>query len=102
MDTALIQELVRCRLKDGGLPQGPTMGIRETSGDGQQCNGCDEPIGQKQQALWAMMSRDWMSVRFHVDCYRVWDAERLTLFEKDGEGTRPSPHGTSVGDQLPP
>jgi hypothetical protein len=102
MDTALIRESVRRRLKDGRLPQGRAGGIRETSGDGQQCNACDEPIGQKQQALWAVISRDWMFFRFHVDCYKVWDAERLALFEKDGEGTRPSPPpGTSVGDLLP-
>jgi hypothetical protein len=91
MDTALIQELVRRRLKDGRLPQGRAVAFRETCGDGQQCNACDEPIGQKQKAVWAMISRDWMSVRFHVDCYKVWGAERLALFEGDGEGTPPSP-----------
>jgi hypothetical protein len=31
-----------------------------------------------------MVSRELMSVRFHVDCYQVWDAERLALYEKNG------------------
>jgi len=26
---------------------------------------------------------EWISARFHVDCYKVWDAERLALSEKN-------------------
>ena len=33
-----------------------------------------------------MVSLEWMSVRFHVDCYTLWDAERLALSEKNGDG----------------
>ncbi len=77
MDTNLVQELVRRRLKDRGLPERRALDIRETFGDGQQCNACDEPIGPKQKAVLATVSLEWMSVRFHVDCYKVWDAERL-------------------------
>jgi hypothetical protein len=32
-----------------------------------------------------MVSLEWMSVRFHVDCYKVWDAERLALSEQHGD-----------------
>jgi len=72
-----VQELVRRGLKDRRLPEGRAVGIRETAGDGQPCNACDQPIGPKQKAVLAMVSLEWMSVRFHVDCYKVWDAERL-------------------------
>jgi len=33
-----------------------------------------------------MVSLEWMSVFFHVDCYKVWDAERLVPSEKNGDG----------------
>ena len=85
MDKALIQQLVRRRLKDRRLPDGRAVGIRETFGDGQPCDACDKPIRPKQQAVVAMVSREWMSVRFHVDCYTVWDVERLALSEKNGD-----------------
>ena len=99
MDTALIQELVRRRLKDGRLPQGRAVAIRETGrfSSERQCDACDERIGPNQKAVMVMVSLQWMSVFFHDDCYKVWDAERLALFERDGDGTRPSPW-TSVGD----
>jgi hypothetical protein len=77
MDKALVQELVRLRLKDNRLPEGRAVGIRKTSGDGRQCDACGEPIVPKQKAVLAMVSREWMSVHFHIDCYEVWDAERL-------------------------
>jgi hypothetical protein len=104
MDTALIQELVRCRLKDGRLPQGRAVAIREIGrfSSERQCDACNEQIGPNQKAVMVMVSLQWMSVFFHDDCYKVWDAERLALCEKDRERTRPSPHGTSVGDLLPP
>ena len=89
MDTTLIQELVRRRLKDGRLPQGRAVGIREIgifSSAGRRCDACDERIGPNQKAVLVMVSREWMSVFFHDDCYKVWDAERLALFEKDGDG----------------
>jgi hypothetical protein len=92
MDTALIRELVRRRLKDGRLPHGRAVAIREigrfSCGPqcGRQCDACDERIGPNQQALMVMVSLLWMSVFFHADCYKVWDAERVALFEGDGEG----------------
>src|SRR5882724_10499786 len=85
MDKALVQELGRLRLKDNRLPAGRAVGIRETSGDGRQCDASDEPIVPKQKAVLAMVSLEWMSVRFHVDCYAVWDAERLALADKYGD-----------------
>jgi len=89
MDRDLVQELVRLRLRDNRLPEGRAVDLRETTGDGRPCDACGEPIDPKQRAVFAMVSREWMSVRFHVDCYKVWDAERLALSEMNGHG-RPS------------
>jgi hypothetical protein len=86
MDKAFVQELIRLRFKDKRLPEGRAVAIRETFGDGRQCDACDEPIERKQKVVLVMVSLEWMSVRFHVDCYQVWDVERLALSEKDVDG----------------
>ena len=88
MDRAFVQELVRLKLKDKRLPEGRAVAIREFgrfSADGRQCDACDERIGPNQTAALVMVSLEWMSVFFHVDCYEVWDAERLALSEKTSD-----------------
>ena len=86
MDRGIVQELVRLKLKYHRLPEGRAVGIRETSGDGRQRDARDEPIDSKQKAKLAMASLEWMSVFVHFDCYEVWDAERLALSERNGDG----------------
>ena len=89
MDRDLISQLVRLKLKTHRLPEGRAVGIREIgrfSSDGRQCDACDERIGPNQQGVLVMVSLEWMSVFFHVDCYKVWDAERLVPSEKNGDG----------------
>ena len=68
------------------LPEGGAVAIRATFGDGQQSDACDAPIDPRQKAVLAMVSLEWMSVRFHVDCYKLWDAERLARSETGGDG----------------
>ena len=65
-------------------PKAGALGIRETFGDGRPCDACDEPIDRKQKAALVMVPLEWMSVRLHADCYKVWDVERLALAEKNG------------------
>ena len=89
MDKAFVQELVRRKLNDKHLPEGRAVAIREFgrfSADGRQCDACDERIGPNQTAALVMVSLEWMSVFFHVDCYEVWDAERLALAKKNSDG----------------
>jgi hypothetical protein len=89
MDHDLVSQLVRLKLKTHRLPERAAVGIREFgrfSSGGRQCDACDERIGANQQAVLVMVSLEWMSVFFHVDCYQIWDAERLALSEKDGDG----------------
>jgi hypothetical protein len=89
MDRGLVQDLVRLKLKYHRLPEARAVGIRETgrfSSDGRQCDACDERIGPNQKAMMVMVSLQWMSVLFHIDCYEVWDAERLALAEKTSDG----------------
>ena len=77
MDRALVQQLVRRKINDRRLPRGRAVAIREMLGDGRPCNACGEPISPREKFVLAMVSLDWRSVRFHGDCYEVWDAERL-------------------------
>jgi hypothetical protein len=79
VDKAVVQALVRRKLKHHQLPGDRAVAIREFgrfSSDGRQCDACDERIGANQQAVLVMVSLKWMSVFFHVGCYEIWDAER--------------------------
>ena len=85
MDRALVQQLVRRRINDRRLPLGRAVGIREMFGDGRPCDACDGSISPTEKLLVAMVSLEWTTVRFHADCYEVWDSERRMLFnENDG------------------
>jgi hypothetical protein len=88
MDKALVQELVRRRITNRRLPLGRAVGVREMSGDGQPCDACDVPITRGETLVLAIVSLEWKSVRFHMDCYRAWDAERQTLFSNKGRARR--------------
>ena len=80
VDEDLVRQLIQHRLREHRLPQGRAVGIRETTGDGRPCDACGEPIDPQQRVVSAMVSLEWMSVRFHLDCYTLWDAERVALF----------------------
>ena len=84
MDKTLVQELVRRRITNRRLPLGRAVGVREMSGEGQPCDACDVPITRGETLVLAIVSLEWKSVRFHLDCYRAWDAERQTLFSDNG------------------
>jgi hypothetical protein len=86
MEKALLQGLVRHRINERRLPLGRAVGIRERSGDGQPCDACRKPISANEKTIVAMISLEWMCVRFHPDCYEVWDAERAAIFNENRRG----------------
>ena len=88
MDRALVQQLVRRRINDRRLPLGRSVGIREMLGDGRPCDACGEPISPVEKLMLAMVSLEGVSVRFHVDCYHVWDSERRAVFRDKGADGR--------------
>ena len=88
MDKALVQALIRRRIANRRLPLGRAVGLRERSGDGRACDACDEPIGRGETLVLAIVSLEWRSVCFHLDCYKTWDAERQTLFGDNSGGGR--------------
>ena len=76
MDKALVQELVRQKIANRRLPLTRAVSVRHMCGDGRPCDACDVPITRGEALVLAIVSLEWISVRFHVDCYGVWDAER--------------------------
>jgi hypothetical protein len=46
---------------------------------GRRCDGCSETIGPTQTAVWATVSVNWMSVWLHVECFELWNTERLRV-----------------------
>jgi hypothetical protein len=89
MDTDSVQALVRLKLKANRLPHGPAVALREIgrfATNARHCDACNEGIGPYRQAVLVMVSLEWLSVFFHVDCYEVWDAERLALAKKNSDG----------------
>jgi hypothetical protein len=89
-----VRQLIRHRLLERRLPRGRATHLRYVSGQGRECDGCGEPIHVRQKAVWGISTQDWASVRFHVDCYEIWEVERLRLARRDGDGRR----GQSLGD----
>jgi hypothetical protein len=88
MDKAVVQGLVRRKLNHHQLPEDRAVAIREIgrfANDGRQCEACDEQIGPNRKAMLVMVSMEWMSVFFHVDCYEVWDAERRAQSARNGD-----------------
>jgi hypothetical protein len=43
-----------------------------------------EPISPSEKFALVMMSLECMTVRFHIDCYKVWAGERRALFGEIG------------------
>jgi len=86
MDSTLVRQLIRHRLLEGRLPRGRAVDIWDAPGEGQTCDGCDDPIARDQMMIWGIASQDWVSVHFHATCYELWEAERLALSRKDGGG----------------
>jgi hypothetical protein len=72
----LVQWLIQRRLEDGRLPRGSVTEIQEIAGNGQPCDGCGAIISKAQRAVSGIAVESWRSLRLHVDCFEVWEAER--------------------------
>lgn len=80
---ARITEKLRARRLPFGLPPAPTGTLqgRETirigAGLGRPCSGCDEPITADRVVLAQEYEyQHGLAVRFHDECWKIWDEER--------------------------
>jgi len=58
MDSTLVRQLIRHRLVEGRLPRGRAVDIWDAPGEGQTCDGCDDPIARDQMMIWGIASQD--------------------------------------------
>ena len=78
MDAEFARLIIRHRIVDRRLPRGRAVDVSEGVGDGRRCDGCAEPITPNQSAIWAAVS-EWMFVRLHTECFKIWNSERLAV-----------------------
>ena len=68
-------KLIRDRLDSGRLPSVAPIRMWAGFGTGQLCDGCDEPIVPA-QVEYEFNAADGCTVRFHLGCAGLWEAER--------------------------
>ena len=80
MDAEAIRDLIRQKLDDGRLPRGSVPRAFGRPGNWQRCEACEETM---MKALLMMevypQTKDMKAVRFHGDCYTLWNEERRAL-----------------------
>jgi hypothetical protein len=81
MEPQALLLLVRDKLRDGRLSTDGIRKVVSTPSDGETCDACDTRIAKDQlvmEATLAGRSAQTAVLRFHVACFRLWDAERST------------------------
>jgi hypothetical protein len=72
-----IRLLIRQKLQDGRLPRDITPTAFGRPGNWQKCDACEEFIVKSQLMMEIYAQRkDTTAVRFHGDCYVLWNEER--------------------------
>jgi len=84
MDSQVIRQLIRLRLQDGRLPHDHAFELGSGLGSGQMCDGCGAAITMYQTMTVKLDAEDWSEMRFHDECFQIWDDERL----KDAQSGR--------------
>ena len=76
MDAILIRQLIQLRLWDGRLPPERSVEVWSGSGSG-TCDACGVAIVAAQRMTIRIDAEDWRELRFHDQCFEIWDDERL-------------------------
>jgi hypothetical protein len=90
VDADVVRELIRRRLEDGRLPRGRMAEVRLQLGDGRLCDGCGAVIATKQTVMLGLDVEDWSEIRFHDECFQIWDEERLKDPQLGRAGSTPA------------
>ena len=69
--------LIREKLEDGGLPHERISRVQSRPGDGEKCDVCEGRITMAQFVVTGTILAGRGSIQLHVDCFQVWDDERL-------------------------
>jgi len=80
MKAEALRLLIRQKLEDGRLPRDSTPRAFARPGNWQKCDACEETMSK---ALLMMevypLTNDRKSVRFHGNCYTLWNDELREL-----------------------
>jgi hypothetical protein len=80
MQAEAIRFLIRQKLQDGRLPRGSTPRAFGRPGNWQKCDACEETMANALPMIEVYsLTNDKKSVRFHVDCHRIWNGEQRGL-----------------------
>jgi hypothetical protein len=80
MDPDCIRLLIRQKLQDGRLPRDITPTALGRPGNWQKCDACEEFIVRAQLMMEVYLpTKDRSAVRFHGNCYILWNEERRAL-----------------------
>jgi len=79
MDQNILRPLIREKLANGCLPR--TQGPRIWGGpsNGETCDGCGGRVAGAQMLMEGRLDALGCGVRFHVECFALWDAERQVI-----------------------
>ena len=80
MDPQAIRLLIRAKLDDGRLPRGTAPRAFGRPGNWQKCEACEETMSKALLMMEVyLQTRNMKAVRFHGDCYELWNQERRAL-----------------------
>jgi hypothetical protein len=77
MDSQVTRQLIRLRLQDGRLPHDCAVELSFVPDSGQVCDGCGAAITTQQTMTLRLDTEDRSEMRFHDECFHIWDDERL-------------------------
>ena len=74
-DVDVVRERIRHRIKRGFLPRTDTIELWQGGASfGHLCDGCGAVIATN-DPMCLLCGENWSLIRFHLDCYQVWDFE---------------------------
>jgi hypothetical protein len=77
MDPHAIRLLIRAKLGDGRLPRDSAPKARGRPGNGEKCDACEKILRTAALMIEVYpLTKGTKTVRFHGDCYAIWNDER--------------------------
>ena len=72
----VVRNLIRHRIAQGYLPRQHTIDLWHGGASfGHVCDGCGATIASN-DVMFLLCGENWSLIRFHIDCYQVWDFEK--------------------------
>ena len=76
MEPLIVRLLIREKLANGCLPSHAILRMVSVPGAGETCDGCGGTVTPAQLLMEGAPEACGCGVRFHVECFALWDDER--------------------------